>query len=559
MSLLGTVRDLDRLRQITQVLARHGFGELATRLGLGKEGKAEDGTPLPRPLLGERLRLVFQELGPTFIKLGQLLSTRSDLLPEDVVAELSRLQDAVPPIPEAAVREQVQEALGAPIEELFVTFDATPLACASVAQVHRATLRLPDEPEPRLVAVKVQRPGIAVTVQRDLELLHLLARTLERTLPATRVYSPVGLAEEFDRTITAELDFTIEAHNAEQFARNFEGDPAVRFPRIYRQVSSRRVLTMEFLDGLKVDKAVEAGASAQWVAETAVRVLLKMLFEDGFFHADPHPGNVLVLPRPADGGYAPAQPLVFGLLDLGSVGFLPPQLRDGTVDLIIAAARNDAEAIADALLSLARPGRKVELEPFRQHVRNVSRKHLGRPLKEMEGSALLRDLIVGAMKFDLEIPTELTMMTRAILTVEGVGKQLYPELDLFGVARPHLARIVWQRYHPMRLVGELGRGAGRLGTLARDLPMQLHELLEDLRHGRLRVRTVDPAAARATERLGRRLRAAIVSTALLGSGVALLVAGKEPALARGLLWAALAAFALHLIGDLRDGKKRAGE
>jgi ubiquinone biosynthesis protein len=546
------VRDVDRLRQITQVLVRHGFGEVVTRMGLSPGTTGPAGEKVGRPLIGERLRLVLQDLGPTFVKLGQIMSTRSDLLPLDVLLELKKLQDEVAPFSEAEARRQIEETLGEPVENVYATFETKALASASVAQVHRATLMVEGQTDPVQVAVKIQRPGIVPLVQRDLDLLYLLARLIERTVPESRVYLPSGLVREFDQAITAELDFTVEASNARRFAENFSGDAAIRFPKVFAQASGKRVLTLEFLDGLKVDRAVQAGADGEWIAHTAVRIILKMVFEDGFFHADPHPGNVLVTPGPLDGRYPPGEPLVIGLLDLGLVGRLSPELRDHSVDLLMAAAGNDAEGIAEAMLAIGRPTKKIDYEAFRAHVRHIAERHLGRPLKEIQASAVMRDIIGGAIKFDIEIPPELTMMIRAMMTVEGVGKEIHPELDLFGVAKPYLTKIILQRYHPARMGMELLRGAGRLGHMARDLPFQLQDILEDLRQGRLQLRTSDPEAQRATERLGRRIRAAVVCASLLAASVALLAVNVRPRLAWALLYGAGLWMLGHLIADWRS-------
>jgi ubiquinone biosynthesis protein len=556
MSIIGAVRDADRLRQITQVLIRHGFGELVTRMGLHSE-KDQLGNRVPRPLLGERLRLVLQDLGPTFVKLGQIMSTRSDLLPADILVELKKLQDSVAPVEEAAARRQIEEALGAPVEVTFASFDASPLASASIAQVHRATLAQAGAEEPQRVAVKVQRPGIAPVVERDLDLLYLLARLVERTLPEARVYSPTGLVREFDQAISAELDFTVEASNAARFAKNFEGDATIRFPRVHQQASAKRVLTLELLDGLKVTDAVRAGADGVWISENAVRIVLKMVFEDGFFHADPHPGNILVLPPPAsDGRYAPGQTLTIGLLDLGLVGRLSPELRDRTVDLLLAAARNDPDAIADALLAIGRSRGRVDYEAFRAHVRRIAERHLGKPLAELQAAAIVRDIVMGAIKFEIEIPVELTMMLRGLMTIEGVGKEINPKLDLFSVAKPYLAKMVLARYHPLRLGSELWRGVERLTGVARDLPFQVQDILQDLRQGRLQIQAVDPGRSGAIERLGKRVRAGIVCGALVGGAVAIHIARPGDRLAWILAALAGCWILLHLLLDARSKRSR---
>jgi ubiquinone biosynthesis protein len=555
MSILSAVRDIDRLRQITQVLVRHGFGEVVTRLGLGSGTSDADGQRVPRPRFGERLRLVLQDLGPTFVKLGQIVSTRSDVIPADIVLELKKLQDEVPPFSEAEARRQIEETLGTTVEALYETFEGKPLASASVAQVHRATLRVEGVPDPVPVAVKIQRPGIPDTIQRDLDLLYVLARLVESAIPEARVYSPTGLVQEFDRSVTAELDFLQEAQNAVTFAENFAGDEAITFPKVYPRASGKRVLTLGFLDGVKVTDAVKRGADGEWIAKESVRIILKMVFEDGFFHADPHPGNVLVLPRPEE-RYAPGQPVKIGLLDLGLVGRLSPALRDKSVDLLLAAARKDPDGMADAMLSIGRTRGPIDREAFREYVRRLAEKHLKSSLKSLDAAAILRDIVLGAMKFEIEIPVELTMMIRAMMTMEGVGKEIYPDLDLFAVAKPYLTRTIWQRYHPLRLGEELLRGVSRLGGLARDLPFQLKDILEDLRQGRLKLQTRDPERARALDLLGRRIRASVVSVGLLGSGVTLLAVGQDSRIAWVLFGAAFVFFSTHLLLDLfgRRGK-----
>lgn len=562
MSLLTAVRDIDRLRQITTVLARHGFGALVARLGLAAPSPSEASSEEPmvaRPLLGERIRLVLQDLGPTFVKLGQIASTRSDLLPADILVELKKLQDDVAPFPEAEARQMIEESLGAPVDQVFAEFEGKPLASASVAQVHRALLRvLPDE-APVQVAVKVQRPGIEALVARDLNLLYMLASLVERAIPESRIYRPTGLVQEFDRAITAELDFMLEAQNARRFAENFHDEPALRIPQVYGQASGKRVLTLEYLDGVKVTLAVKQGADGRWIAENAVRIILKMVFEDGFFHADPHPGNILILPRPESGQYEPGQPVIIGMLDLGLVGRLSPRLRDLSVDLLMGAARNDPEAMADALMAIGKPHKKLDVEAFRAYVRDMADRHLGRELKHMEAAAIMRDFIVGAMRFDIEIPTELTMMLRAMMTIEGVGKEIDPELDLFKVARPYLGRIIWQRYHPLRLGNELLHNAGRLSAMARDMPVQVQEILDDLRHGRLRLRSQDPDHTRALDHFGRRVRATLCSVALLLGGVGLLMSGRFINLGYGLLVGAGVFFVLHILVDFRESRHRSDE
>jgi ubiquinone biosynthesis protein len=570
ISLVAAVRDLGRLREITSVLVRHGFGEVVTRVGLG--GKARP-SMAPPPLTApegaldvppgehargeeekqkisgaERMRLVLQDLGPTFIKLGQILSTRQDVLPETLIVELKKLQDEVPPVPFTEIRNVVEASLGASLADVYVSFDETPLASASIGQVHRAVLA--TETGNVDVVVKVQRPGVANTVARDLEILHLLAAALERAIPETRIYNPVGLVQQFDQSITNELNFIIEADNADRFAKNFAGHPRVRFPTVYRKATAKQVLTEDFFHGKKIDRAVADGASGPVLAREAVSVIVKMIFEDGFFHADPHPGNIIILGRPEEP--------VFGLIDVGMVGRLSPELRDLTLDLVIAAVRKDSYAVADALYAIGRPTRKVDMRAYRAEASMLAEKYLGRPLKEMDFAALIRDLMRAALKYGIEIPPDFMLVGKALMTIDGIGKTVDPDLDIYGVATPALLAQLRRRYSPEKLGNDLWRTVEQLSRAGVDMPMQLREVLDDLRLGRLALRTVDPNLSDTGDRLGRRLYTGLIVASLIGSGTVLVqgethrVVGVVMLSAAGLLWV------LHGLGDIQRRLTRKG-
>jgi len=570
ISVVAAVRDLGRLREITSVLVRHGFGEVVARAGLGRKPRrgtqsdpplaagaagvgADDAPEIPgaelaqgeeerrRIQTAERVRLVLQDLGPSFIKLGQIASTRPDLLPPDVILELKKLQDDVPQVPFEEIKKVVEASLGDALGSVYASFDEKPLASASIGQVHRAVIATADGSEE--VVVKVQRPGVASTVARDLELLHVIAAAIEKAIPETRIYSPIRLVQQFDRSITAELDFTVEGENGERFTRNFEGTKEgerVRFPRVHKAASSKHVLTLEYFDGVKVDRVREVGIDGPTVARSAVGVVVKMIFEDGFFHADPHPGNVIIMGRESP---------VLGLIDLGMVGRLSPELRDRTVDLMIAAVRRDAYAVADALYAIGRPTRKVDMREYRAEVALLAEKYIGRPLKEIDLSAMIRDLVQGAMKYGLEIPPDFLLVGKALMTIEGIGKQLDPELDVFGEAEPYFVSIMKKRYSPQRLGNELMRGVEQLSRAGYDVPIQAREVLEDLRLGRLVVKTADPGLPLAQDRLGRRIFAGLVVAGATLGGATLfaqhVVAGAT------LFGVAGIVLALHLAGDLR--------
>ena len=507
-TLLSAVRDLERLRQIVAVLVRHGFGEVVSRTGLGSLVAAKN-EARPNQTVGERVRLVIQDLGPSFVKLGQIASTRPDLIPVDVITELKKLQDRVPPVPFDQIRVQVETDLDGTLEELFEHVDPEPLASASVGQVHRARIKT-DDGAIREVVIKAQRPGIKSTIERDVELLYLLAQTAERSIPDAKIYSPVKLVAEFDRAITAELDFTLEAEHAIRFAKNFEGHPEVRFPKVYRRWSGKRVLTLEYFEGRKIYDAIEQGFDPEKITRATLSVVIKSVFEDGFFHADPHPGNVIIM------GQHDAP--VIGLIDLGLVGRLTPQLRDKTIDLMVAAVQEDYRGIADALYAIGTPTKKVDRNAFEAEVAMLSEKYLGKKLGEIEVSALIRDLVGGATKYGLEIPPDFLLVGKAIMTLEGVAREVAPGFDLYEEMKPYFLKLMANRYSPERMLPELMRSVSRISGAATDFPMQAQEILEDLRKGRLEVRTREPSLAQAFDVIGRRVYSGfVVGSLIMGS------------------------------------------
>ena len=560
-SIVSAVRDLGRLREIYVVLVRHGFGELAQRLGFGPKrakalpaaaGEGELDVPVPESearrgeeearkiSLPERVRLVAMDLGPSFVKLGQIASTRPDLLPAEWIAELKKLQDEVRPLSSAEIREAVVASLGAPIEEVFECFEDEPLAAASIGQVHRAVLKHPEGA--KQVVVKVQRPGVRGKVARDLELLHMLAKLVERTVPESRIYSPVALVQQFDQAITSELDFTLEAENAIRFRRNFEGHPHARFPVVHKEASTNQVLTLELLPGGKVyDMIASHGHAGPAIAKAAVGVVIKMIFEDGFFHADPHPGNILI-------SGDPAHPTI-GMIDLGMVGRLSPEMRDKMVDLMIAAVRQDPVAVADALYQIGTPTKKVDMRAYRAEVATLAEKYLGRPLKEIDVAAMIADLVRGATKYGLEIPSDFLLVGKAIMTIEGVGKEIDPDLDVFGEARPYFLDLLRKRYSPERIGSEVWRGLTQISGAAYGLPQQTREILEDLRLGRLTLNMNDTVMPRTVDRLGRRVFAGLVVASFVASGTWLVAAKTQELPGFAMIGFGVALMLGHVLSD----------
>ena len=326
-----------------------------------------------------------------------------------------------------------------------------------------------------------------------------------------------------------------------KFAENFAGDATVRFPTPYREASGKRTLVMERFRGQHLDDFVRGNDSGPTIARNALHVVARMAFEHGFFHADPHPGNIIMLGTPE----AP----VIGLIDLGLVGRLTSETRDKAIDLLIAAVSADARGLAEALLAMGRPRGPVDLPAFRAEVETLSSKYLGRPLAEIELSGLIRDLVQGAIKYEIDMPVEITMAAKALMTIEGIGKQLDPQLDVFSELRPFMMKLLWRRYSPDRVGRDLFRGLRDLSTATTGLPSQAREVLDMLRGGTVSVVARDPATAAATDRLGRRLFAAILSSALLAAATALLIANVRPRLATTFLVLAGVVLAAHWLGD----------
>jgi ubiquinone biosynthesis protein len=513
------IKDVGRLREIGGVLARHGFGEAVDRLGLAETIGLRNLAPQRHegeapPSTAKRIRMAIEELGPTFVKLGQILSTRPDLIPAELIAELQHLQDDVPAVPFEQIRAQIEAELGGPLDAHFASIDETPLASASIAQVHRAVLLHETEQ----VVVKVQRPAIARRIDADLNILHFLARQVELRLPDLALMDPVGIVTEFERAIRRELDFSQERRNIARFTQNFKDFDGVRAPRVYDAVSTTRLLTMEFAEGFKITLAAERlGLDPYELAPRMLRALLKMIFQDGYFHGDLHPGNILIQPG---GGIV--------LIDFGLVGRLTPRQREHILDLLIGLTRQDWSLVARTFfdLGIKVPGVIYDFEAFEADVVDVMERHLsGRTLSEIDVGGYFGDLVEGAIRHQIKMPPTYTMVFKALMTVEGIGKTLAPDINLVDEAQPFVVELAAERYSPNRLMREAIDGLDGLGRFLRAFPHQANQLLRDLSEGRLSVR-VEPAglqdaisAARAIAR--RRNRAVVASACIVGGSFAL--------------------------------------
>lgn len=470
-------QDLNRLRQIGVIAARHGFADWLERVGLWRlVGRKESVDPLPesrRQTIARRFRMLLNDLGPTFIKLGQILSTRADLLPAEYIEELSTLQDRVPPITLAEVHAQIRESLGKDPKELFASIDSEPLAAASIAQVHRAVTLNGEE-----VAIKVQRPGIADQIRADVSVLQYLARLLEAVVEETGIYTPTGIVEEFDRAIHEELDFLNEAANIRAFYRNHLERKYLRIPKVYDELSSRTVLTLEFIPGVKISQADLSRHDRSALARNIVEASFRQLFEDGLFHGDPHPGNILVL----EGD-------VIALLDFGIAGRVTKQMQETLVILVLSIALKDADSVARILYRLGAPDTRSNLLGFKNDIEGILTQHLpsSMTLGSVNTRHLLRDLFDLAVKYRIRIPKEYALLSRASVAIEGVLRSLHPDLKIAEVALPYARELLVGRYDPTHLQGGLMRTLLRVQTLAGDLPVQLSQILLDLESGKFSV------------------------------------------------------------------------
>ena len=469
----GTVRDVGRMREVAAVLVRHGFGVLFTNTDIeGVEASSEQVETTP-----ERAVQALQELGPTFIKLGQVLSTRPDLLPPPYIEALQTLQDAVTPVPWEDVQAQLDAELPG-WEGSVASFEKQPLATASIAQVHRARLR-----DDREVVFKVQRRGIGPQIRSDLNILHFLAARVETEFPEAQALDVRGVLREFDRSLRAELDFTAERRHTQRFASMFEGSEICRVPEVVDRLSTERVLCLEFLEGIKIRHAREAGLDMEEVGRRYLDVAYDMLFEHGTFHGDLHPGNVLVLPGE-----------VLGLLDFGMVGTMTREMRDAIVSLLFALERGDHRVIARIFYDIAVKEERVDYASFEADVIEVVEKNwAGVSVKDMQIGMFLMDVTRGALKHKVRAPHGYTMFFKALITTEGLAKALIPELDPLEAARPYVERMIEDRYGKERLQQDLFYNLVSLGTLGQRLPVSLSQLLDDLDKQRL-VFTVREAA-----------------------------------------------------------------
>jgi ubiquinone biosynthesis protein len=466
------------LREIANVLSRHGFSYLFDQAGLQnllhRRSVAEGAERQGKLTTPQRMFLAINELGPTFIKIGQIISTRPDLVPWPYLEQLEKLQDMVPPFPAEQVEEIFRQDQQKSLAEVFVDFESVPIASASIAQVHRARLMTGES-----VVIKVQRPDIQRVIELDLEILFGLARLLEARTVWGKHYGLVDTLEEFAQALRAELDFTSEGRNADRFYNLFSDDPGVVIPKVYWEYSSRRFLVMEYIDGIKMTSTEQLrseGFDLQQIGRNFVNAILRQIYVFGFFHSDPHPGNLAVMP---------GAKIVF--MDFGQVGRVDELTREKAVNLVLAMVRYDVDDVMRGLLDIGVVRRKVNRTALRRDLNRLQQKYYGMPVAQIEVGVALQELVDLSYRYEIKIPAEFALAIKCLVTSEGVLQQLDPEISLLELAEPFARRIVRQRMAPKEIQRSLTRAALEFWNVTHRVPKQVENVLGLMEEGELKV------------------------------------------------------------------------
>jgi ubiquinone biosynthesis protein len=511
ISWFDTLRELPRLQEIGRVLLRHGLGHVAQQLHLPGVRWWRRRQPRPETVefsLPERIRMIFEELGPTFIKFGQILSIRRDVLPEEYVSEFEKLQDAVPPVSYAEVARLISEEFGRDVKDVFEEFASEPLASASIAQAHLARTKTGQE-----VIVKVQRPQIRQIILQDLAIMEHLAHLLARRIPESRRYNPVGLVEEFRKTILLELDFRREGRNAERLRQHLRDMPGIVIPQVFWEDSAPRVLTVEYVVGQGLREVLgRSAADRHQVAVNVYQAFLKQIFEDGFFHADPHPGNLLFL---RDGRV--------GLLDFGIVGRISRERLTGLVAILLAIMEQDVETLLDESIALGLMPADLDRQVIQYEIDELLAEHLDLPLRDISLGHVLETLFEMGRKHRLKVHSNLVLLGKTMLTLEAVIRALDPSFALLEEARWEAERLVRSRLSPEALLNTGWRTTRQFLQLTRRLPQRLERVLQSVEDGRVRVELMPGTEAhvlRLWERMWHRaIRGAMVCALIIGSSL----------------------------------------
>lgn len=511
------MKGIRRFGTIARVLIKHGYGNIMERLvrqGPAREAGASDASAA-RPAFHSpaRIRLLLEELGPSFIKLGQLMSVRADLFPPEYTEEFKKLQDSVPPVSFAAIRTVVEAELGAVLEEIFTEFSQVALAAASVAQVHEARLKNGER-----VAVKVIRPGIENKIRDDISVMLFFAERLEKLFEFARILGAVNLVKEFERTIFRELDMFIEAGNIEKFAANFKGSTEIYTARVYWEHTARSVLVMEFIDGIKMDEVArirEAGMDPKEVAMIGLRSFSRQLMDFGFFHADPHPGNTIVM---YDGRVS--------LIDFGIIGYLDEETMMQVANIFLGYAEHDYDLVMEAfrdagLIDLE----TIALRQFRADLKDMSEPFYGRSLKTIAVKDVYDQVMRLAYKYRIRFPRNLLLLFKTFVQTEALGKILGSDASILEVTKPYAKKLVQRGYDARNLLKGLGRDAKGLGAALQAMPRLAQAILKRTAEGRHRLELVhgglDPLASRFERGLNRAITGILIAASTIAGSLLL--------------------------------------
>jgi ubiquinone biosynthesis protein len=476
------IRSIRRYRDILGILIKYGFGHVIEQLNinyyleLGRRIVTLGSAPkeIERLTQPVRLRLALEELGPTFIKFGQILSTRPDVIPREYADEFGKLQDTVPSGPLPEVLAQLERELGYPAHELFAEFSPIPIAAASIAQVHRGRLHSGEE-----VVIKIRRPGIEKIVETDLDILMGLAYLIEKHITTEEIYDPIGIVKEFRRTLHREMDFTREGHTIDRFSANFADDPTVHIPRVYWDYTGETILAMELVEGIKITdlpRLLEAGLDPQTIARNGANAILKQVLIHGFFHGDPHPGNIFILE---------GNKVCF--LDFGMVGRIDEDLKFQLVDLLMAILQRDVEKVITLLLYSGDLTDEIDTRNLKRDLSEFIDDYYEIPLHEINAGRMLTEFIEILNCYRIKFPSDLMLLAKALITIEGIGRQLDPEFNMISHLKPFMETLLSDRITPASISREMVRTVQAYGALAKNLPRDLKEFINRVNRNKFKI------------------------------------------------------------------------